>query len=269
MSLVLLRRLIKGAFLTPFYVRQWPAFYLIYLYRFIPALRGYLAKRDTVTLRNGIVFSIRPLGFDRYILNEIWIHHDYNPDSRSIQPNDTVVDLGAHLGGFSIYAAQLGAQVYALEPSPQSFELLVKNIKANSLEEKIIPHQVAIGPTKKKIKLYINPSNPAMNSEVARTNETITAQAVTLASIFEKYKIGACNLLKCDIEESEYELFYKLPSQLFEKIERIYLEFHTSTTDPTHTPESLAHFLETKGFTVRQYFTYLYAIKKESGTIAT
>jgi len=49
-----------------------------------------------------------------------------------------VVDIGASIGDSSIYFALNGASyVIALEPYPYTFNLAVKNVKVNNLNDKI------------------------------------------------------------------------------------------------------------------------------------
>ena len=49
-------------------------------------------------------------------------------------PLDVVVDLGAHVGTFSIWCAKKGATVYAYEPSDFNYRLLKNNIESNREE---------------------------------------------------------------------------------------------------------------------------------------
>lgn len=71
---------------------------------------------------NGIY--ARPI--DAFILWEINFHDEYT--ELEIRPGDTVLDLGAHIGGFTRWALQQGAaQVIAVEPHPESFALLMRN----------------------------------------------------------------------------------------------------------------------------------------------
>ncbi|MCI4319973.1 MAG: FkbM family methyltransferase [Thermoplasmata archaeon] len=47
------------------------------------------------------------------------------------KPGEHVVDVGAHLGLFSLKAAQSGAIVLAIEPNPATSEILVENLRLN------------------------------------------------------------------------------------------------------------------------------------------
>ena len=66
---------------------------------------------------------------------------------RLLPENGVFVDIGANVGWFSLIAAQrVGprGKVYAFEPHPDVYPLLVKNIKVNGFENVIIPIRKAV-----------------------------------------------------------------------------------------------------------------------------
>lgn len=50
---------------------------------------------------------------------------------RVLRPGDLFVDVGANVGTYTIWAAELGAEVVALEPAPDTFALLEENVALN------------------------------------------------------------------------------------------------------------------------------------------
>ena len=69
--------------------------------------------------------------------------------------NDIIVDVGAHIGAFSVQAGQRFPQstVYAIEPSHDSYELLLKNIGLNNCKN-IFPYKVGLSAQAGVVKLY-------------------------------------------------------------------------------------------------------------------
>jgi FkbM family methyltransferase len=62
-----------------------------------------------------------------------------------IKENEVMLDVGANVGMYSIYAAKWRrAKVFSFEPESQNFALLAKNIILNNLENKIVPFCAAL-----------------------------------------------------------------------------------------------------------------------------
>lgn len=73
------------------------------------------------------------------IIGEIYVSHIYTR-RYTLRPGDVVLDLGAHVGAFTIYAAkQVGpaGRVIAFEPYSRNFRLLEENIRLNGLSNVI------------------------------------------------------------------------------------------------------------------------------------
>jgi FkbM family methyltransferase len=49
-----------------------------------------------------------------------------------LRPGDTFIDVGANVGTYTIWAAELGAEVIALEPAEDTFALLEENVALNN-----------------------------------------------------------------------------------------------------------------------------------------
>jgi len=53
--------------------------------------------------------------------NDYFRREDFLP-----KRDDIIVDIGAAIGDYSLIAAKLGTEVIAIEPSPKSFPIFVK-----------------------------------------------------------------------------------------------------------------------------------------------
>ena len=81
-----------------------------------------------------------------------------------VQPSDTIIDLGANIGYYTILfcdAARAG-RVHAFEPAPQTFGFLQKNIQWNGLKNASL-YQIAIGERDGEAELFINGFNKGDN----------------------------------------------------------------------------------------------------------
>ena len=67
--------------------------------------------------------------------------------TRQTLPSRTVLDLGAHIGGFSLHLAHARspAAIYAIEANPDNFKLLQQNVAANHAGQIITPMHCAAG----------------------------------------------------------------------------------------------------------------------------
>ncbi len=122
-----------------------------------------------------------------------------------VKPGDTVLNVGANIGYFSLLASKLGASVLAFEPEPESFSLLKKNIAHNN--SKISAFNNAVSDKNQRVKLYLNPDNLAGHSLNQRkeNQKYIEVEAVVLDDFIDPDK--KIDFVKIDIEGEEYRAF--------------------------------------------------------------
>jgi tRNA G46 methylase TrmB len=79
-------------------------------------------------------FWIRVNSPDKYTLWETWKLKSYDDDESKIKPFDTIIDIGANIGDFLVWAAQQAprGKIFAYEPDKNNFSLLTKNKKLNN-----------------------------------------------------------------------------------------------------------------------------------------
>lgn len=155
--------------------------------------------------------------------NRIWLDEDdslrlsivgiYEPLTvkhfrEHLKPGDNVLDIGAHIGYYSLIAAErVGkkGRVYAFEPNKDNLALLTKNINANKYKNIVIIDK-AVAKTAKKAKLFLSPVSTGMHSLIdidGNNGEATMVDVVSLDKLFGKNppKISA---IKMDIEGGEY-----------------------------------------------------------------
>ncbi len=79
-----------------------------------------------------------------------------------IKKDSVVIDAGANIGIFSLYAHRLEptASIYAFEPTPIVFKILEQNIKNNGLEKNISSYNLALGDVIGEKEMLMDLSNP-------------------------------------------------------------------------------------------------------------
>jgi FkbM family methyltransferase len=157
-----------------------------------------------------------------------FVRRDYG----SIPPGSVVVDVGAHLGAFSLFAISQGAsRVYSFEPDPELFRVLVSNVEENHLGGRISPFGLAVGERNGEEIFFRRAGNASGHVVQNAMDSDIPVQSVTLAGLMAANKIERINLLKLDCEGSEYGIIQSTPADTWRRIDRIRLEFHNGNTD--------------------------------------
>ena len=70
----------------------------------------------------------------------------------------TVVDIGANYGSYTLIASKLvgnDGRVYAFEPEPGNYDILVKNIEMNGYTN-VTPIRKAVSNKQGKVRLYVD-----------------------------------------------------------------------------------------------------------------
>lgn len=205
-------------------------------------------KGHLLHLRNGTHFEVFHF-MEALTINEIFGENDYRlKEGRSTH---TIIDIGANIGTFSIFAAlkNPGAKVIAYEPSKKTFHQFCENISLNKLEENIFPKKQAIGGKNGKLKLY--DSGISGQKSIYRTRgegKYESVEVITLKDVFSKNRINVCDFMKIDCEGAEYDILMNTPKDLFKKIRKISLEFHEIKPDQDHS--HLTAFLKGVGYKV-------------------
>ncbi len=145
-----------------------------------------------------------------------------------------VVDVGAHLGTFTLYALSQGARlVYAYEPDPVLYQYLIKNLSVNGLTGKVRPFEAAVvgsGPGQMAFLAEGNASGHIASSSDADTG-AILVKTVTLADIVLANQIDYIDFLKLDCEGSEYGIIFDTPQEIWNRVGRVCLEYHYGNAD--------------------------------------
>jgi FkbM family methyltransferase len=143
---------------------------------------------------------------------------------------DVVLDVGAHIGLFTLRMLQEQplCRVIALEPSPENFACLKRNLQMLGPERWVEIHQLGIGATFGRIKMMEIPSNRSVDARTIPATDTDggTLRVVPLRYLFEMAGTPTISLLKMDAEGAEYDAFATADSSLFPRIELVAMEYH-------------------------------------------
>jgi len=206
-----------------------------------------------ITLRrHRLKFEVRS-AMDVWSIKETFIDRFYEKYGCPLKDGWVVMDIGGGIGDFSVFAAHNFAanNVYAFEPYPGSFGLLVGNLKRNQITN-VEAFQEAIWSGGGKLSLDTSTDEPVqfISREVGNgtADSTINVLCSSLQETMDRLGIQHCDLLKIDAEGAEYAILFNTPAAIYEKIDRIVMEYHDAITQYTHA--DLVYFLQVKGYRV-------------------
>lgn len=187
-------------------------------------------SRKPVTVRvEGVTFEVEDPQTLSLIV-DIFVRRVYTPPGFEIGPGDVVVDVGAHRGVFSAYAARrTRTRVLAFEPEPENYRRLARMVEVNGLG-RIQPRQGAVGGERRRSTLY-SPGPSTRASLMERDpltqeagSEVATVQVHSLKEILEP--LDEVGFLKLDCEGGEFEILTGTPDAAWRRVRRLVMEIH-------------------------------------------
>jgi FkbM family methyltransferase len=144
-------------------------------------------------------------------VNPAWEQLESSFIVNNLKEGDIFVDVGAHIGYFSMLAArQRAKKVLAIEPVPKTYDMLVMNIRHNNLSDVIEPFNVALG-SKDHTAKSVSSLGPKNHIEYQAGNvhanlPTVEVEVTTLDNLLKnEQEIDKIDFVKVDIEGYEYE----------------------------------------------------------------
>jgi len=181
--------------------------------------------------------------------SDIWNHHSYTAHI-AIPAGGVVVDIGANLGLFSLFAARKARLVHAFEPCAATFAYLAANTQT---APHIIVHNHAVGGAEGRV--VLDTSGPPTSYKLTRFEISDTSSEVvesrTIGAVFRNLGIEHCDYLKLDCEGSEYPILLSADATLLKRIDAIVLEFHDHLSSFSHI--DLLQKLASSGFSATVY----------------
>ena len=158
-------------------------------------------------------------------------------------PTPFIIDAGAHIGLATLYFKKNfpGAEVLAIEPNPESFRLLEKNIFENQLDG-VTTVQAALSNTTGTETLHLDETDEQWHSTASfhkgswvgsQKSQELSVPTHTLSEFITK----PVDFLKLDIEGAEQKVLMEAESAL-PLVQEIHIEYHT------HPSQSIKKVLE-------------------------
>jgi len=241
-------------------------------------------RRPRYVLPNGLeIVHLNRYETD-YVYKEIFEDHCYLRHGIRLQDGDTVVDIGANIGLFSLFVMSRcrNPTIYAFEPAPAVYELLKANCDAYGSNVRAVNSGVSDRSKTATLTFYEKSSvfssfhadetadREAIQAVVRNTLSSATSvtgeaaeeyvaeltadrlrrtthecRLTSVSEIIREYGIAKIDLLKIDAEKSELDIIRGIDDRDWPRIAQIVIEIHDPTEQAVKQIEAL---LIQKGF---------------------
>jgi FkbM family methyltransferase len=169
-------------------------------------------------------------------------HEDVIIEHFHPKEGDVVVDVGAHIGRYTIIASkQVGpnGKVIAIEAEPRNFEMLNRNIKLNRLAN-VMTLNYAATSKEAKIRLYLPAGDIFTKYNTIISNwmwvrpedKFVEVNGNTLDNLLQQIGLRQVNWIKIDVEGAEFEVLKGANNLLLNNKDIVLLvEVHGSPND--------------------------------------
>lgn len=170
-----------------------------------------------------------------------------------IEPGMTVVDVGAHIGIFTLLAARRvgpGGKVWSIEPNPTSLRLLNRNVRANALDNVTVCH-AALSDTNGTSTLHVRPGDRMQSSLVAVEAGSELDVSVRISRLDDLVTSETVHVVKVDAEGSEPAILRGM-TRLLPTVRALIVESNPNCLRQAgSSPRELLDMLTDAGFEVR------------------
>jgi len=166
----------------------------------------------------GIKMKLDPYDLvSRKILEEgVWEPQSIQAVADHLSPKATFIDVGAHVGYYSLKAATLvgpNGHILSIEPNPQTLPKLRANIEASEAHA-VSVWPVACAQSESTLQFFAAPESNTGESSLSKENASqegaaavpYTVQARPLDAIVKEAKLDRVDVIKIDVEGAEFEV---------------------------------------------------------------
>jgi len=231
---------------------------------YIASILGLLKNNRIYTYdyKNGMRISFRAGTHDTQIHVEVIGNDTYSKRIvGDIRKMSRCVDLGAQTGVFTLHLLfkNKNLRIVSVEAVAENLALARKNIEQNGFLRQVqILHRAAWGKSGDTLVMNISSVNSGGHSAVRSGHGYTDGGTVETISLKDIVDGQSVDLLKLDIEGSEYEVLNNADKETLSRIAEIIMELHGSPEQN----DALARHLSHNGFILRREAGYMSAVKK-------
>jgi FkbM family methyltransferase len=180
-----------------------------------------------------------------------WIFEQYNLSGLcEVSSGDFVIDGGAFKGETAFWFLSKGAgKVYAFEGDAINFEVLLKNVRLNRVEDKIIPVKALL--SDKDGVSMIKMTGSGSSSTLA--NDGTEVESITLDSFVFKNNIEHIDFIKLDVEGAELDVLKGARETIKKFKPKLAISVYHKPDDIIFIPSFLHELLKDANFYLRHF----------------
>jgi methyltransferase, FkbM family len=166
----------------------------------------------------------------------------------NVQP--IIVDIGAHHGAYAVVLGKIverwGGRILAVEPNPESYRVLSRNIQLNGLENTVVCKNIAV--SDKNGTMYISESGSESRITQEKPERGYTVDVITMESLLKNNETNHVHVLIIDVEGAELSVLRSFPWKTV-KADKIFCELHPyAWKDFGYTGADVNYFLAEQGY---------------------
>jgi FkbM family methyltransferase len=200
-------------------------------YYFIKYFSNNNEKDYKIHVPPALTVNLKNSAGDLCTLYEIFVEEDYKLDDFDKNQELKILDIGANIGYFSLYASInfRNSTVYSFEPFPLTFGRLSGNIELNQLDNiKLYPF--AVSDREGKVDFYSIDwagCNTMIGGKFDEGHfDKSVVDCISFKKVFELTGTKEFDFAKIDCEGSEYQIILNSPDELLIAVKEYSIEVH-------------------------------------------
>jgi FkbM family methyltransferase len=126
-----------------------------------------------------------------------------------VKSDKNVIDIGAHIGWYTVNLAKKAKHVYSFECSPKSFNYLCANIALNQQDYNVTKFNCALSDRNQVTKYYIRDQHDGGGNGISKFDYDVinnTPYIDVPAKTLDSFELTNVNFIKIDVEGHEKEV---------------------------------------------------------------
>lgn len=167
-----------------------------------------------------------------------------------LKPTDNIVEIGAQIGNMTVFLAKrnYSGKIYSFEPNEDNYQVLLKNIKENNLQNQVVPYKIALNSFSDKLRVPDKADKRWKNLKEQALLTHYFKERVKITPLLGKYKFTDIevetsklsnfkfefNFILSRISSNSLDILEDIKDYLKDNNVKMLLEWYPSLSDEKH-----------------------------------